>query len=195
MSDFESAVEKFYGLYKTAMVGKCNTPQPGYFEFRERAKWDAWNKVDMTQEQAKQEYINLFNKVAGESTVQEQQEGNVQKQDRVKVSVMVAENSKQSQNTIFDFIQDGDIDKVKTLLPCGGVDSNGMTPLMWAADGGHLEMVKLFDTNLDLQDNDGNTALHYALLSENKDCADYLISKGARQDIMNSDKETALSLQ
>ncbi|KAJ3321052.1 hypothetical protein HDV06_004610 [Boothiomyces sp. JEL0866] len=194
MSDFENAVEKFYGLYKTAMLGKCNTPQPGYFEFRERAKWDAWNKVNMTKEQAQQAYVELLSTVSVAQKEGEIAEGD-EKLEGVKVSVMVNEGAVPSQNTIFDHIQNGDINKVKEHLPCNLVDANGMTPLMWAADGGHLEIMKLLNTDLDVQDLDGNTALHYALLSENQECADYLISKGARQDIMNSDNETALSLK
>lgn len=185
---------QFYGLYKTAIIGKCNIPQPGYFEFRERAKWDAWNKIDLTKEQAQQAYIDLLNTVLVGQNQGEIAQGD-EKLEGVKVSVMTSEHTTPAASTIFDFIQNGDIAKVKELLPCNSVDANGMTPLMWAADGGHLEIMKLIDTDLDAQDFDGNTALHYALLSENRECAEYLISKDARQDIMNSDNETALSLK
>jgi acyl-CoA-binding protein len=29
---------KLYGLYKTATIGKCNIPMPGYFDFQAKAK-------------------------------------------------------------------------------------------------------------------------------------------------------------
>lgn len=29
----------FYGLYKQATVGKCNTDKPGFFDFKGKAKW------------------------------------------------------------------------------------------------------------------------------------------------------------
>jgi diazepam-binding inhibitor (GABA receptor modulating acyl-CoA-binding protein) len=32
-----------YALYKQATKGDCNTPEPGMFNFRENAKWKAWN--------------------------------------------------------------------------------------------------------------------------------------------------------
>ncbi len=32
----------FYGLYKQATVGKCNTKQPGRLDLVARAKYDAW---------------------------------------------------------------------------------------------------------------------------------------------------------
>jgi len=51
----------FYGLYKQAKQGDCQTPRPGMFALQESYKWDAWKKnAGKTQEQAKQEYVDLF---------------------------------------------------------------------------------------------------------------------------------------
>lgn len=33
---------KLYGLYKQANFGDNMTPKPGFFDFKELAKWNAW---------------------------------------------------------------------------------------------------------------------------------------------------------
>ncbi|XP_071484811.1 enoyl-CoA delta isomerase 2-like [Diadema antillarum] len=53
---------QIYALFKQATVGKCNTPKPGAFDFVGKAKWTAWTGLgDMTQEQAKDKYVDLVN--------------------------------------------------------------------------------------------------------------------------------------
>ncbi|XP_072169742.1 enoyl-CoA delta isomerase 2-like [Diadema setosum] len=53
---------QIYALFKQATVGKCNTPKPGAFDFVGKAKWTAWTDLgDMTQEQAKDKYVDLVN--------------------------------------------------------------------------------------------------------------------------------------
>ncbi|EDV26757.1 expressed hypothetical protein [Trichoplax adhaerens] len=75
--EFKSAVDKInnlaskpsnedlleiYGLYKQATVGDCNTDRPGFFDQKNRAKWDSWNsKKGMSTEEAKQAYIKKAN--------------------------------------------------------------------------------------------------------------------------------------
>ncbi|XP_022340974.1 enoyl-CoA delta isomerase 2-like isoform X2 [Crassostrea virginica] len=57
---------KIYGLFKQATVGKCNTKKPGMIDFVGKAKWDAWNSLgDITQDEAKQQYIALVEELAG----------------------------------------------------------------------------------------------------------------------------------
>lgn len=34
---------KLYGFYKQATIGDINTPKPGMFDRKGKAKWDAWN--------------------------------------------------------------------------------------------------------------------------------------------------------
>lgn len=47
-----------YGLFKVATVGKVDTPRPGLFDLKGKAKWDAWKKVeDKAPEDAKKDYI------------------------------------------------------------------------------------------------------------------------------------------
>ncbi|KAI9104721.1 acyl CoA binding protein-domain-containing protein [Phlyctochytrium arcticum] len=50
---------QFYGLYKQATTGKCNTPRPGIFDVVGRSKWDAWNKYkNSSTAVAMEEYVN-----------------------------------------------------------------------------------------------------------------------------------------
>lgn len=61
---------KFYGLYKTATVGKMteeNRPKPGFFDFQTKYKTEAWKKCSVySQLEAKIEYIKFYGQVYGE---------------------------------------------------------------------------------------------------------------------------------
>uniref|UniRef100_A0A069DNM0 Putative acyl-coa binding protein n=1 Tax=Panstrongylus megistus TaxID=65343 RepID=A0A069DNM0_9HEMI len=49
---------EIYALYKQATTGDCNTTKPGMFDFKGKAKWEAWNgKKGVGQDQAKESYI------------------------------------------------------------------------------------------------------------------------------------------
>ncbi|CDH56529.1 acyl--binding protein [Lichtheimia corymbifera JMRC:FSU:9682] len=51
---------KLYALYKQATVGDVNTERPGAFDFKGKAKWDAWNELKgKSQEEAEKEYIEF----------------------------------------------------------------------------------------------------------------------------------------
>jgi acyl-CoA-binding protein len=55
---------KFYGYYKQAVSGPCNTSRPSLFKVVERAKWDAWNSVkNLTKDQAMFNYIEEVKKI------------------------------------------------------------------------------------------------------------------------------------
>ena len=47
-----------YALYKQATIGNCNTDAPGFFDFKGKAKWGAWNaKKGLSMELAKIAYV------------------------------------------------------------------------------------------------------------------------------------------
>jgi diazepam-binding inhibitor (GABA receptor modulating acyl-CoA-binding protein) len=55
----ESLLE-LYALFKQATVGDNKTDEPGFFDFRGKAKWDAWtSKNGVSSEEAEKEYIAL----------------------------------------------------------------------------------------------------------------------------------------
>ena len=51
---------KLYALYKQGTSGDVSGPKPGGFDFKGKAKYDAWAKLKGTgQEAAREEYISL----------------------------------------------------------------------------------------------------------------------------------------
>ncbi|KAK9144168.1 hypothetical protein Sjap_004071 [Stephania japonica] len=59
-----------YALYKQATVGAVNTPRPGIFNLRDRAKWDAWKTVEgKTQEEAMNDYITKVKQLLEEAGI------------------------------------------------------------------------------------------------------------------------------
>ena len=49
-----------YGYFKQATVGDVNTEKPSFFNFKETAKWSAWEKMKGIQKiQAQGQYIKL----------------------------------------------------------------------------------------------------------------------------------------
>ncbi len=75
-------------------------------------------------------------------------------------------------------------------------NSKQETPLMVAARLGKLGLVKLLalKSKTDLQDTNGNTALHLAIISEHEEVALYLINNNANYDITNKLHMTPLKL-
>lgn len=52
---------KIYALYKQGSVGDNTDKKPGFGDMVGRAKWDAWNSLKgTTQDAAKQQYIDLI---------------------------------------------------------------------------------------------------------------------------------------
>ncbi|XP_031835429.1 acyl-CoA-binding protein homolog [Nomia melanderi] len=55
---------ELYSLFKQATVGDINTTRPGMMDVKGKAKWDAWkSKECMSQDNAKEEYIKLVNRL------------------------------------------------------------------------------------------------------------------------------------
>jgi acyl-CoA-binding protein len=55
---------KLYGYYKQSIYGDCNTVEPSYFSFKEKAKWTAWNNCkSLKKQQAVKQYIKLVNEL------------------------------------------------------------------------------------------------------------------------------------
>ena len=51
---------QLYAVYKQATAGDVQGKRPGFRDFKGRAKYDAWKKIEgMSQDEAMQEYIEL----------------------------------------------------------------------------------------------------------------------------------------
>ncbi|TWI65526.1 acyl-CoA-binding protein [Pseudoduganella lurida] len=57
---------KIYALYKQASAGDATGERPGMTDFVNRAKYDAWAKLQGTsQDDAQQQYIDLIDELKG----------------------------------------------------------------------------------------------------------------------------------
>lgn len=82
--------------------------------------------------------------------------------------------------------------KKPELIDCRNVHER--TPIIHACKHNNFECFKLYfkyNANLDLQDDNGYTALHYSAMNKNKDLTEFLINSGAKQDIADKKGKTA----
>ncbi|XP_066931194.1 acyl-CoA-binding domain-containing protein 4-like [Clytia hemisphaerica] len=50
---------RIYSYFKQAKFGPCNIPKPGFWDYINRAKWDAWSGLgDLPREKAMQNYVD-----------------------------------------------------------------------------------------------------------------------------------------
>jgi diazepam-binding inhibitor (GABA receptor modulating acyl-CoA-binding protein) len=56
---------ELYGLFKQAAEGDVSGEEPGMFDFKGAAKYDAWeSRRGMTEDEAMQAYIDLVDRLA-----------------------------------------------------------------------------------------------------------------------------------
>lgn len=57
-----------YGYYKQGNEGDCNIEEPGFFDFKAKAKYDAWVQLKGTDpETAMKKYVKKVNKILEEN--------------------------------------------------------------------------------------------------------------------------------
>lgn len=53
-----------YGYYKQATIGDTNIERPGFYYYKERAKWDNWNThKGVSKEEAEKAYIKMVDEL------------------------------------------------------------------------------------------------------------------------------------
>jgi acyl-CoA-binding protein len=58
---------ELYSLYKQATLGDVTGDRPGGFDFKGRAKWDAWKqRSGLSREEAMRQYVDLVDRLEGE---------------------------------------------------------------------------------------------------------------------------------
>lgn len=59
---------ELYSLYKQATMGDATGKRPGAFDFKGRAKWDAWkSREGLSREEAMRQYVELVELLEGKS--------------------------------------------------------------------------------------------------------------------------------
>ncbi|KAG7209674.1 hypothetical protein KM043_011320 [Ampulex compressa] len=164
---------QFYGLYKQATIGPCDTPKPNWYQTQAKYKWDAWKSLgDMSRNIAMDSYVRLL----------------------TEISPSWEEEAKTESH---DWVKEGNDQKVQEILIknpeyVGALDETKLLPIHWAADRGHVAVMAClvkYGTDINTQDPDGQTPLHYAASCGHYEAVKYLLSIGA-QSIEDNDGMT-----
>ncbi|XP_011300721.1 acyl-CoA-binding domain-containing protein 6 [Fopius arisanus] len=177
----------FYGLYKQATVGPCDTPKPSWYQAQAKQKWEAWRSLgSMGKAEAMEKYVSALKKLNDNW----EDESKIGGRAWVAVSSMVNTDDtlNDGDKTLLDWVKEGNEDKVReTLMRNSSIvnspDESNMLPIHWAADRGHMLTIKCLierGADIDAQDNDGQTPLHYAASCGHADVVEYLLSIGAK---------------
>jgi len=118
-------------------------------------------------------------------------------EEAAKAADKYSEEDKEKFKKLFDLVRYNKYKDVEKMLQAGCPvdwrDPNGYTPLMVACQNGLKRIVKSimrFNCDLNCKNQRGQTACHLANMYEHGDLMEYLISKGARDDILNDAGKT-----
>jgi len=207
---------RLYGFFKQATAGDCTFTRPWGMEAS--LKWDAWAKIrGISQEEAMLKYVDtLKDIVPGWGPSSTALEGPVQKNIMgpvVSLMGCIGDPSKEhdvDSSTVGQFnemITSGDVESVRealSLSPSLGFqrDKDGMTALHWAADRGELDIIQALlgllgegdvaVSRINAQDEEGNTPLHFAVMTENVEIARALVARGADSSVENEEGESPM---
>lgn len=190
----------FYGFYKQATIGSLEiekNPKPSFFRVTEKTKWHAWNALSgMSKNDAMKNYVRLLDEVKPEWNNAPKQSalGIVVSRPKTIDEILIDEADKR----IEDFIKDGNLEKFRDILNAidnvdelNSLDDNGMGIIHWACDRGNHQILELIlsqsNININLLDNEHQTALHYASSCGYEECISLLLKYGASKDIRDID--------
>jgi len=197
---------QFYAFYKQSTTGELDTmtqARPSFFKVQERAKYDAWNGLKaMEKTTAMESYVELLNSLSPDwfDSYKGSSGSFGASVSRPKVEPHIDDSDK----LIEDFIREGNIDKLKTLLgnidqsELNSLDDNGLGLLHWASDRGNPEVLKVIintrGIDVDLRDSEGQTALFYASSCGHKDCLLLLLDHKADKGILDNEEMSCLDV-
>lgn len=196
----QSLLLEFYGLYKQATVGKCNTKKPGIFNLQQKSKWNAWNNLgEMVKQTAMETYTEKMNKFNADWDFIETDKD---QWNSVSAFKNIDEIIDDSDKNVFDFVKEGNKEKFLKLIKSKPfeiniLDDSGMGLIHWASDRGDSDILDILiqsKAEINLRDSDGQTALHYSSSCGNVDCVKLLIKYGAEKEIVDNDGSTCMDI-
>lgn len=196
---------EFYAFYKQSTVGCLDlskNPRPAFFKIQERAKHSAWAELkSMSQPDAMTNYAELLTRLMpGWSEGLER--GKSMSSGGGSFGVAVSRLPKvdeilESEKTIEDFLKEGNVETFRKLLANIGedeinsLDDNGLGLIHWACDRGNVAILELIlktdRIDINLQDEEGQTALFYASSCGHDSCLRLLLARGADKSILDND--------
>ncbi|XP_075262899.1 acyl-CoA-binding domain-containing protein 6-like [Convolutriloba macropyga] len=199
-----------YARYKQSLEGDCTSQAPSFWDLNGKKKYYAWKSVaGMEKSQSQQEYVERVSRLF---TDWETEASNIGSQG-LKLSNFVSrpvidpsEKVSESSRTIYDWCQAGNTEKVSEMLQANEISSvddldedTGMGLIHWASDRGNLGMIKMliedFKAQVDVKDEEGQTALHYAVSCEHFDAVKLLLSLGADRNVKDNEGFIAAELE
>lgn len=200
---------RFYAFYKQSTVGeldKKTQSRPSFFKMQERAKYDAWAALGpMDQNKSMESYIELLTSLAP-TWIDEVDESKSSSGSfgpcvsRPKFEEIIDDSEK----SIEDFIREGNAEKLKSLLSevdpseVNSLDENGLGLIHWSSDRGYPDVLKVIlntrGIDINLQDNEGQTALFYASSCGHTKCVQLLLDHGADKDILDYEESSCVDV-
>lgn len=192
----------FYGLYKQATIGPCNTSKPGIFNLQAKAKWNAWNELgDLTKDVAMGRYVDEMERLRPDWDSSDTKRP---KEQWVSVSTFQLDGDdaiEVTEKSHIDYVKEGDLVKLSKCADIqqhlNAIGDDGLGLIHWAADRGNTEMLQfLLDRGADINliDCDGQTALHYASSCGHFECVKLLVTRGADRTIKDNESQSCVDV-
>uniref|UniRef100_A0A674JTT1 Acyl-CoA-binding domain-containing protein 6 n=1 Tax=Terrapene triunguis TaxID=2587831 RepID=A0A674JTT1_9SAUR len=178
-----------YARYKQVKFGNCNTPKPSFFDFEGKQKWEAWKALgDSSPHQAMQEYIATVKKLDPSWNPQTPEKSGKEGKTGFGGPVVSSLYQEETISKAFDTVPHGEL---LAKLEKMGINMKIERALLhWACDRGHKELVSVLlqhAANVNSQDDEGQTALHYASACEFFDIVELLLKSGADPTLLDQE--------
>jgi hypothetical protein len=143
-----------YAYFKQATVGPCNIVRPSMLDISGCAKWDAWKALgDLSSSGAKEYYVSMIAELSqvGTSTPRDSENtgggsGFSMGPAMSRMADTEGETIAEADKDIFIYSAEGNRTAVSCLLEqkvdVNCQDANGLTPLHWAVDRGHKDFAE-----------------------------------------------------
>ena len=208
---------QFYGLFKQSRDGDAaSSPAPSMLDFRANVKYNKWKEYHgLTSEESQRYYILLYSSLSKENEdkalkvllgEEEAEESALTAMNSISVPVVdnkarqeyidsMNENNQQIFKQFEEIRENGEESLInmieKNELTPNTENNEGFTVFMLATDEGYslewLNKLITLGANINHQDQNGNSALHYAAMVDNVEICQFLLDNKADRSIKNND--------